>query len=143
MKKYVKLFEEFISEGDSLDSLTGGDSGGVKEPKKEDPLEVKKKEDQEKERKEKKKHEEYVDKKGDKIEDILNSLPEVPEDLKKRILDAVDDQDRIKIHNAFLDITYLQQKFADDGDDNKVLKLSKLKDFVDDLDRTYTNDKMM
>lgn len=139
MKRYIKLFEEFINEEDPLAAL----GGGVEEPKKEDPLEVKKKEEEKKKKKEKEKHEDFVDKKQDSIEDILNDSPDVPEDLKKKILAAVEDQDRVKIHNAFLDVTYLQQSFSQNGDENKVLKLSKLKDYIEDLDKSYTTDKMM
>lgn len=140
MKRYIKLFEEFITEEDPLAALGGA---GVEEPKKEDPLEVKKKEEQKKKEKEKKDHEEMVDKKEDSIEAILNKVTDVPEDLKKRVLDAVKLQDRVKIHNAFLDVTYLQQSFAQNGDENKVLQLSKLKEYIEDLDRSYTTDKMM
>jgi len=141
MKRYIKLFEEFITEEDPLAAL--GDEGGLEEPKKEDPLEVKKKEEEKKKKKEKEEHEEMVDKKQDSIEDILKNLPEVSGGLKDKILDAVEKQDRVKIHNAFLDVTYLQQSFAQNGDENKVLKLSKLKDYIEDLDRSYTTDKMM
>lgn len=140
MRKYVKLFEEFINEEDPLAALGGT---GVEEPKKEDPLEVKKKEEQKKKEKEKKDHEEYVDKKQDSIEDILNDSPDVPENTKEKIIDAVKQQDRVKIHNAFLDVTYLQQSFAQNGDEGKVLKLSKLKEYLEELDKSYTADKMM
>lgn len=139
MKRYVKLFEEFINEEDPLAGL----GGGLEEPKKEDPLELKKKEEEKKEKKAKEKHEKFVDNKEDKIEDVLKDLPEISQDLKDRILKAIELQDRTKIHNAFLDVIYLQQSFSEKGDENKVLKLTKLKDILDDLDRSYTSDKMM
>jgi hypothetical protein len=140
MKRYVKLFEDFLSEDTMSDLLGGGD--GEKKPK-EDPLEKKKKEAKKAEQKAKDKHEKFVDKKENKIDDILNKLPEVDNKLGDKIRDAVKSQDRVKIHNAALDITYLQQDYSEKGNDDMVSRLSPLKDYIDDLDRSFTNDKMM
>jgi len=138
--KYLKLFEEYIKEEDPLAGLMGG---GAPKPK-EDPLEKKKKEEKAREKRAKEKHEEYVDKKGDKIEGILKKLPDVvDEKLGDKIRQAIKLQDRVKIHNAALDITYLQQDYAMKGNDDMVARLAPLKDYVDDLDRSYTGDKMM
>ena len=137
--KYVKMFEEYIAE-DSLDDLMGG--GGEEKPK-EDPLEKKKKEAKKAEAKAKEKHEEFVDKKEDKIEEILKKIPQVDEKIGDKIRDAIKSQDRVKIHNAALDVTYTQQDYAQQGNEDMVARMSHLKDYIDDLDRTFTNDKMM
>jgi hypothetical protein len=142
MKRYIKLFEEFISEEDPLADLMGGDDKEKKEPK-EDPLEKAKKEKLAKEKKAEKKHDKYVEKKGDKIDDILKKIPEIDEKIGDKIRDAVESQDRVKIHNAALDVTYLQQDYAEKGDTAMINRLSPLKDYIDDLDRSFTNDKMM
>lgn len=140
MKRYIKLFEEFISEEDPLADLMGGEEG--KKPK-EDPLEKAKKEKRAKEKKAEKKHDAYVEKKGDKIDDILKKIPEIDEKIGAKIRDAVESQDRVKIHNAALDVTYLQQDYSEKGDTAMISRLSPLKDYIDDLDRSFTNDKMM
>ena len=140
MKRYIKLFEEFISEEDPLGDLMGGEEG--KKPK-EDPLEKAKKEKRAKEKKAEKKHDDYVEKKGDKIDDILKEIPEIDEKIGAKIRDAVKSQDRVKIHNAALDVTYLQQDYSEKGDTAMISRLSPLKDYIDDLDRSFTNDKMM
>lgn len=139
MKRYIKLFEDFILEDDMSDLLGGGDE---KKPK-EDPLEKKKKEAKKAEEKAKKKHDKFVDKKENKIDDLLNKLPEVNDKLGDKIRDAIKSQDRVKIHNVALDITYLQQDYSEKGDDDMITRLSPLKDYIDDLDRSFTNDKMM
>lgn len=139
--KYVKLFEEFLNEEDPLADLMGG-SDDEKKPK-EDPLEKEKEKQRAKDKKAKEKHEKYVDKKEDRIGDILKDLPEVDEKIGKKIRDAVKDQDRVKIHNAALEVTYLQQDYAIRGNDEMVSRMSPLKDYIDDLDRSYTGDKMM
>lgn len=141
MKRHIKLFEEFILEG-GIDDLLGGGDGEDKKPK-EDPLEKKKKEAKEAEEKAKDKHEEFVDKKENKIDDILNKIPEVDKKIGDKIRDAIKSQDRVKIHNAALDVTYLQQDYAEQGDSDMVERMSPLKDYINDLDRSFTNDKMM
>ena len=140
MKKYIKLFEEFLSEEDPLADLMGG--GEDKKPK-EDPLEKAKKEKRAKEKRAEKKHDAYVEKKEDKIDTILNKIPEVDTKIGEKIRDAVKSQDRVKIHNAALDVTYLQRDYAQRGDTAMIARLSPLKDYIDDLDRSFTNDKMM
>jgi len=140
--KYLKLFEEFINEEDPLADLMGGGDEEGKEPK-EDPLEKEKEKERKKSKKAKEKHEEFVDKKEDKIDTILNKLPEVDDKIGDKIRDAVKSQDRVKIHNAALDVTYLQQDYAMSGNEDMVNRMSPLKDYIDDLDRSFTNDKMM
>ena len=142
--KYLKLFEEFINEGDPLgDLMGGGEEGKDGKDAKEDPLKKEKEKERKKSEKAKEKHEEFVDKKEDKIDTILNKLPEVNDKIGDKIRDAVKSQDRVKIHNAALDVTYLQQDYAMSGNEDMVNRMSPLKDYIDDLDRSFTNDKMM
>jgi hypothetical protein len=137
--KYVKLFEDFINEEDPLAALTGG---GEEKPK-EDPLEKKKKEQMAKDKAAAKKHEKMVDKKEDSAEDLLKEMPDVQEKLGDKILDAIKDQDRVKIHNAILDLTYMQQDYQSDGMEAKIAKISRLKKVLDTLDKSFTSDKRM
>jgi hypothetical protein len=141
MKRHIKLFEEFILEEDPLSNLLGDDKKDKE--KEEDPLEKIKKERKAKEQEAEKKHDAYVDKKGDKIDAILSKLPEIDEKIGDKIRAAVKSQDRVKIHNAALDVTYLQQDYAEQGDSSMISRLSPLKDYIDDLDRSFTNDKQM
>jgi RNA processing factor Prp31 len=141
MKRYVKLFEDFILEEDDPFAALGGDDES-KAPK-EDPLEKKKKEEEKAKKKEEEKHDDMVDKKEDKIEDILAKLPEVEAKLGDKIRDAIKQQDRVKIHNVANDITYMQQDYQENGNDKMVAKLIPLKDYIDDLDKSFTTDKMM
>jgi|LakMenEpi03Aug12_release.lakeMendotaPanAssembly.Ray.scaffolds.fasta_scaffold315167_2 hypothetical protein len=140
MKRYIKLFEEFILEGDDPFAALGG---GEEEAPKEDPLEKQKKEEKKKKEKEEEKHDKMMDKKEDTIEDILNKLPEVDAKIGDKIRDAIKAEDRVKIHNVFNDITYLQQDYQENGNDKMVAKLIPLKDYITDLDKSFTTDKMM
>ena len=135
------VVQESVDE-DELGDLLGGGDDKDKKPK-EDPLEKKKKEAKKAEQKAKEKHEKFVDKKEDEIEGILNKLPEVKDKIGDKVRDAIKSQDRVKIHNVALDITYLQQDYQEHGDTEMVDRLSPLKDYIDDLDRSFTNDKMM
>ena len=136
--KYVKLFEEWIVEGDPLADIMG--TGGEGEPK-EDPLEKKKKEEEKKEKAQREKIEKDINDKVDKVEKILKDTPEVTEELHKTIVDAIKTEDRVKIHNAVLDIIYLQQDHAEQGNERVVAKLTPLKGILDDLDKSFTTDK--
>lgn len=140
MKRHIQLFEEFINEEDPLAALT---SDGGDDKKKEDPINKQKAEAKRKEKIVLKKHDEYVDKKKNKIEDILKDYPEIDKELGAKIIDAVNSQDRVKIHNMFNDLMYLQVKYQDQGEEAKVNHLSKLKDQLEDLDKSYTDDKLM
>lgn len=137
--RHVKLFEDFIKEEDPLAALTGG--GGEKP--KEDPLEKKKKEQMAKDKAASKKHEKMVDNKEETAEDLLKIMPDVKEKLGDRILDAIAKQDRVKIHNAVLDLTYMQQDFQEQGMEDKIAKLGRLKKVLDTLDKSFTSDKRM
>jgi len=143
MKRHIKLFEEFIIEGDDpFAALGGGEEGGEEAPK-EDPLEKKKKDEAKKKKKEAEKHDKMVDKKEDSIEDILNDIPDVDAKIGDKIRDAIKTQDRVKIHNVVNDITYIQQSYQENGNDKMVAKLGPLKDYIDDLDKSFTTDKLI
>ena len=163
MKSYVKLFEEYLLEKDPLADLDldlGDEKKKEKDPladldldaekdkekekeKKEDPFKKEKDAAKKKEERIEKKHDEYVDKKKDKIEDLLQDYPEVDKELGDKIIDAVNSQDRVKIHNTFNDLMALQIRYQKDGDEAAVNHIAKLKDQIDDLDKSYTDDKLM
>jgi len=127
MKSYVKLFEEYLLEKDPLADLDldlGDEKKKEKDPladldldaekdkekekeKNEDPFKKEKDAAKKKEERIEKKHDEYVDRKKDKIEDLLQDYPEVDKELGDKIIDAVNSQDRVKIHNAFNDLMAL------------------------------------
>ena len=62
---------------------------------------------------------------------------------KERIVEVVRSQDRVRIHNLFNDLIYKQQEYAENGDKEDVYKLTKVKELVDDLDKSYTQNKMI
>jgi hypothetical protein len=139
MKRHVKLFEQFLTEEDPLAALTGGGEGKAKE----DPLEKKKKETMAKEKAAAKKHEKMMDKKEESAEDILNKLPEIKEKYGEAILKAIKDQDRVQIHNSVNDLIYAQQDYQERGDQEMVDKITRLKEMLDKLDKSFTSDKRM
>jgi hypothetical protein len=114
-----------------------------KKKKEEDP--IKKLQDEEKKKAEKKEDnfDEFMDKKVKKLEDEFEKRPEIKEEIGKEILDAVKSKDRVRIHNATNDLIYLQVKYEKAGETDKVQQITAIKDLVDDLDRSYTNSKMM
>lgn len=141
--KYVKLFEEFLSEEDPLGDLLGGGEEGGDGKAKEDPLDAEKKKQKAKEEKAQKKHEKMMDKKEETIEDILNKYPEMKEKIGEKILTAIQKSDRVLIHNAVNDVIYLQQKYQENGEYESVDALTKVKDILDKLDRSFTVDKRL
>jgi hypothetical protein len=146
MKTYIKLFEDFIKEEDPLAALGLGDD--KKDDKKEDKKEedpIKKLQDAEKKKNDKKEDnfDEFMDKKVKKLEEEFEKHPEIKEEIGKEILDAVKSKDRVKIHNAANDLIYLQVKYEKAGETDKVQQITPIKELVDDLDRSYTNSKMM
>lgn len=145
MKTYIKLFEDFIKEEDPLASLgiDGEDGKDDKKKKKEDP--IKKMQDEEKKKAEKKedKFDNFMDEKIKKLEDEFEKRPEIKEEIGKETIDAVKSKDRVRIHNAANDLIYLQVKYEKAGEMDKVDQITAIKDLVDDLDRSYTNSKMM
>jgi len=143
MKKHIKLFEEFISEEDPLASLGIEDDKEKDKKKKEDP--IKKLQDEEKKKSEKKedKFDDFMAEKVKKLKDEFEKRPEIKEEIGKEIIDAVESKDRVKIHNATNDLIYLQVKYEKAGETDKVEQITAIKELVDDLDRSYTNNKMM
>ena len=137
--KYVKLFEEFITEEDPLAAL----GGGGEEAPKEDPLDAEKKKQKEAAKKAEKKHDKMMDKKEDTIESLLDKNPEVKEKLGEKILNAVQKEDRVLIHNAVLDLIYMQQMYQEQGDQASIDDITKMKDILDKLDRSFTNSKRL
>ena len=142
--KYIKLFEDFLLEEDDPLAALGGLGGDEeKEGKeKEDPIEKIKKEKEKEEEKKEEKHDEKVEKKIGEIKDALKDSP-LSDEEKERIVEVVRSQDRVRIHNLFNDLIYKQQEYAENGDKEDVYKLTKVKELVDDLDKSYTQNKMI
>ena len=145
MKTHIKLFEDFIKEEDPLASLGIEDDKKDDKKKKEEEDPIKKLQDEEKKKADKKEDnfDEFMDKKVKKLEDEFEKRPEIKEEIGKEILDAVKSKDRVRIHNATNDLIYLQVKYEKAGETDKVQQITAIKDLVDDLDRSYTNSKMM
>lgn len=138
--KYIKLFEDFIK--DEEDPLAALGGGGNEKPK-EDPLDKEKKKKDAENAKAAKKHDELVDKKEDTIESLLDKNPEVREKLGEIILKAIDKQDRVLIHNAVNDLIYMQMDYQESGNISKVAGITKIKEVLDTLDRSFTSSKRM
>jgi hypothetical protein len=143
----IKLYWEFLreKEEDPLASLgLGDDKEKEKEKeKKEDPF--KKEEEAKKKEKERieKKHQEFVEDKLDDLESILQRYPELDREVGEMVVDAVKSQDRVKIHNVFNRLMKLQVKFQEQGKEDSVERLAKLKDVIEELDKSYTEDRLM
>lgn len=158
MKQYVKLFEDFINEKDLLADLDSelsadkksdvktGDSSDDKsgEKKKEkDPFKKEKEAEKKRKEEEKKKIKKKISKRKSTIEDLLADHPEIDKKLGDEIIDAINSKDRVKIHNAFNDLMALQIKYQENGETDKVNHIAKLKDQIDDLDYSYTDEKLI
>lgn len=150
MKQYVKLFEDFLNE-DELDDILGdtGDGGGEKEgadkKKEEKPDPIKKLQDEEKKKEEKSEEnfDQYMDKKEKELSKMFDEYPKIKDEIGDEIMKLVQSRDRVKIHNAALELTYLQVKYEKAGQTDVITNISKIKEIVDDLDRSYTNNKHM
>lgn len=151
MKQYVKLFEDFLNE-DELDDILGdtGDGGGEKagadkEKKEEKPDPIKKLQDEEKKKEEKSEEnfDQYMDKKEKELTQKFDEYPKIKDEIGEDVLKKVQSRDRVQIHNAALELTYLQVKYEKAGDTDTVTNIGKIKEIVDDLDRSYTNNKHM
>ena len=141
MKQHIKLFEEFLLEEDPLAGL--GLEAARKQKEKEDPFKKEKEAARKQKEKEEKKHQEFVEKKKTRIEDLLQDYPEVDQELGDKIIAAVNSQDRVKIRGAFLALMALQIKHQQDGDIATVDHIAQLKNQIEDLDKSYTQDKMI
>ena len=151
MKQHAKLFEDFLNE-DALDDILGdtGDGGGEKagggeEKKEEKPDPIKKLQDEEKKKEEKSEEnfDQYMDKKEKELSQKFDEYPKIKDEIGEDVMKKVQSRDRVHIHNAALDLTYLQVKYEKAGDTDTVEKIGKIKEIVDDLDRSYTNNKHM
>lgn len=153
-KQHVKLFEEFLIGEDELGDILGGaggdagggDAGGGDDKKKEEkPDPIKKLQDEEKakEKKAEDDHAEFMEKKIAEIEKIFDQYPDIKEEIGKETIDALKSENRSKIHVAFNNLMYLQVKYEKAGSTDKVQQISKIKDVVDDLDRSFSTKKSM
>ena len=134
-----KLFEEFLSEEDPFAAL-GGDE--KKEPK-EDPIAKIKKEIKTKDKEEEVKHQAYVDSVILKCEEDMKDAKSLDAEDREHIISTLRTQDRTKIHNLVNDIIEMQIKYQDRGNQPEVEALSKVKEEVEKLDKSFTEDKMM
>ena len=142
--KYIKLFEDFLLEEDDPLAALGGLGGDDEKDgkKKEDPIEKIKKEKEKEEEEKEEKHDDRVEKKIREIKDALKDSP-LSDEEKEKIIEVVRSQDRVRIHNLFNDLIYKQQGYAESGDNKDVYQLTKVKELVDDLDKSYTQNKMI
>jgi hypothetical protein len=144
MKKYIKLFEEFINEEDPLAGLGDlGGMGGEEAKPKEDPLEKAKKEAEAKEKKAEKKHDKMIAKNEERLNDMLKDIPDIDDKLADKLREALRKEDRVLIHNSVNDLIYLQQKLAQDKNNDAVMKITKLKEMMDELDKSFTVSKRL
>jgi len=145
MKKYIKLFEEFINEADPLAGMgdLGGDLGGEEAKPKEDPLDKAKKEAEAKEKKAEKKHDKMIAKNEKRLDDMLKDIPEIDKKLGEKLREALRKEDRVLIHNSVNDLIYLQQSLAQNKNTDAVMKITKLKELMDELDKSFTVSKRL
>lgn len=144
MRKYIKLFEEFINEEDPLAGMGDlGGMGGEEAKPKEDPLEKAKKDAQAKEKKAEKKHDKMIDKNEERLNKILKDMPEINKKLADKLREALKKEDRVLIHNSVNDLIYLQQDLTEDGDTDAVSRITKLKELMDELDKSFTVNKRL
>lgn len=151
MKQYAKLFEDFLNE-DELDDILGdtGETGKDKEnkdgeggDKKEDPIKKLQDEEKKKAAAREDNFDEAMDKKEKALQSAFDEQPKIKDEVGEDIMKKIKSRDRVEIHNAALDLTYLQVKYEKAGDSDTVDKISKIKEIVDDLDRSFTNNKNM
>lgn len=154
MKHYqhAKLFEDFLNEEDPLADILGDtdkkgedDQDKDKKKDKEDEDPIKKMQDEEKKKAEKAedKFDDYIEKKIKELEKKFDEYPDIKEEIGQSVIDDVRSKDRVRIHNAGNDLIYLQVKYEKAGERDKVDQISGIKDIVDNLDRTFSNSKMM
>ncbi len=145
MKKHIQLFEEFIAE-DALSDLMGGGGEGKdgKDAKaKEDPVATQKKKIEREQKEAKAKQEAAVQKKIDRVMKLIKKHPDFPRKLEDEIVSALKSKDRVEIHNAMNDVIYQQVKYSQEGDDDGVSDLTLIKVELEELDKSYTNNKVI
>jgi len=138
----VKLFEEFLTEEDPLAAL-GGLGGDEEKKPKEDPIAKIKKDIIAKEKETEKKHVEYVNSVIQRCEEDMASAKSLDAEDKEYIVKTLQSQDRTRIHNLVNDIIEMQIKYQDRGNQQEVDALTKVKEEVEKLDKSFTEDKMM
>jgi hypothetical protein len=138
----VKLFEEFLTEEDPLAAL-GGLGGDEEKKPKEDPIAKIKKDIVAKEKRKEKKHVEYVDNVIQRCEEDMANAKSLDAEDKEYIVKTLQSQDRTRIHNLVNDIIEMQIKYQDRGNQQEVDALTKVKEEVEKLDKSFTEDKMM
>lgn len=158
IKNHAKLFEEFLIGEDEIDDLLPSDDkkdGGKEDSKKDDkkdgdkkeekPDPIKKLQDEEKkkEKKSDEKFEEYMKKKEAELEKSFDEVPDIKDEIGEETITAVKSHDRTKIHVAYNNLIYLQSKYEKAGSTDKVQQISRIKDVMDELDRTFTSGKHM
>ena len=74
---------------------------------------------------------------------MFDDFPKIKDEVGDEIIKMVQSRDRVQIHNAANELTYLQVKYEKAGQTDIVSDISKIKEIVDDLDRSYTNNKHM
>jgi hypothetical protein len=159
IKNHVKLFEEFLLGEDELEDILNGpgddkkdgDGGGDTDPGKKDdkkeekPDPIKKLQDDEK-KKEKAsddKFQDYMKKQEETVQKAFDSVPSIKDEIGDATISAIRSQDRTKIHVAYNNLIYLQSKYEKAGSTDKVQQISKIKDLMDELDRSFSSAKHM
>lgn len=143
MKRYIKLFEEFLNEEDPLAALMGGGEEGKDGKAKEDPVDAEKKKISREKKRAKEQAEKVVDKGIDRVKALLKKHEDLPQSLVDEIISALNSKDRVEIHNAMNHIIYQQQNYAKSGNDNGVSDLTGVKVELEKLDKSYTNNKII
>lgn len=141
---HAKLFEDFLSEEDPLAGLLGDeDKGEEKAEEKPDP--IKKMQDEEKKKADNAEDnfDEFINKKIETLKKKFDEYPDIKAEIGDSIIKDIESKDRVRIHNATNDLIYLQVKYEKAGEPDKVEQISGIKTIVDDLDRSFTNSKMM
>ncbi len=147
--KHVKLFEEFLSEESSIEDLLGGptedekkdNKEGGEEKKEEDPIKKMQQEEKAKEKKAEERFKATMSEKVKEVEDKFDEYPDIKKEIGSSVIDAIKSEDRVRIHNAVNDLTYLQVKYEKAGQTDKVAQVSGIKTLVDELDKSYTTNK--
>lgn len=116
------------------------DKSKEKEKKEIDP--IKKLQDEEKEKKEDEQdeHKKFLQSKIKELQEVIDKYPELS-DLGNKLIDVVKTEDRTKIHAEYNELIYLQVKYQENNDQKAIDKISKFKDILDELDRSFSNDK--
>ena len=125
------------------DSKKDDKKDGDKKEEKPDPIKKLQDEEKKKEKKSDEKFEEYMKKKEAELEKSFDEVPDIKDEIGEETITAVKSHDRTKIHVAYNNLIYLQSKYEKAGSTDKVQQISRIKDVMDELDRTFTSGKHM